>query len=160
MSILISMPSFIKYYYVNELGKFHFFCEFGPRQSLDRPMVNGIWQSLGLDLVYINLYAFVIKILRTIKEFGPGSFFRSLASAKPRLIIIDSPQYLGLELVNINAYEFFFVSKYSTPRDRASLFYLFFFFFFWIYRPSANGKRHLTIPLTRYHQHQCVCICF
>ena len=82
-------------------------------------MVNGIWQSLGLDLVYVNVYAIFIKILRIIEEFGPGSFFRILASAKPRPITIDIPQSLGLELVNINAYAFFFFfSKYSTPFKR------------------------------------------
>ena len=67
-------------------------------------MVNGIWQSLGLVLVYINVYAVFIKILRMVEEFGPGScFFRILASAKPRPITTDIPQYIGLELVNINA---------------------------------------------------------
>ena len=77
-------------------------------------MVNGIRQSLGLDLVYINVYTIFIKILRMKLEF-----FRILTSAKPRPITIDIPQYLGLELVNINAYAFFFfVSKYSTPFER------------------------------------------
>ena len=38
-------------------------------------MVNGIRQSLGLDLVYINVYTIFIKILRMKLEFGPGSFF-------------------------------------------------------------------------------------
>ena len=49
-----------------------------------------------------------------------------LASAKPRPIAFDIPQYLGLELVNINAYAFFFVSKYSTPfkRNRLVSFFL------------------------------------
>ena len=112
MSISISMPSFIKYYNVKELGQFHFFFV-----NLYRPMVNGIRQSLGLDLVYISVYTIFIKILRMKQEFGPGSFFRILTSAKPRPITIDIPQHLGLELVNINAYAFFFffVSKYFTP---------------------------------------------
>ena len=46
-------------------------------------MVNGIWQSLGLDLlaipwldlVYINVYAIFIKIVRMIQEFGLVIFF-------------------------------------------------------------------------------------
>ena len=67
-------------------------------------MVNSIWQSLELDLVYINVYAMLNKILRIIQEFGPGSFFKILASAKPRPITIDIPQCLGPEFVNINAY--------------------------------------------------------
>ena len=82
-------------------------------------MLNGIRQSLGLDLVYINVYTIFIKILRMKLEFGPGSFFfRTLTSAKPRPITIDIPQYLGLELVNINAYAFFFCFKiFHTVRE-------------------------------------------
>ena len=87
-------------------------------------MVNGICQSLGLDLVYINVYAIFIKILRMIQGFGPGSFFRILASAKPRSMTTDIPQYLGLELVNISTYAFFFQKIPQRSRDRAS--FLFF----------------------------------
>ena len=84
-------------------------------------MVNGIRQLLGLDRVYINVYTIFIKILRMKQEFGPGSFFRILTSAKPRPITIDIPQYLGLELVNINAYAFFlFQNIPHRSRDRAS----------------------------------------
>ena len=79
MPISISMPSFIKYYNVKELGQFHiyiyiyfFFFFF---VNLHRLMVNGIRQSLGLDLVYINVYTIFIKILRMKLEFGPGSVF-------------------------------------------------------------------------------------
>ena len=70
MSISISMPSFIKYYNVKELGQFHFFFFFFFFfMNLHRLMVN------GLDLVYINVYTIFIKILRMKLEFGPGSFF-------------------------------------------------------------------------------------
>ena len=89
-------------------------------------MVNGIRQSLGLDLVYINVYTIFIKILRMKQEFGPGSFFRILTSAKPRPIKIDIPQYLGLELVSINMYAVLFQDIPRHSRDRAS------FIFFWI----------------------------
>ena len=74
MSISISIPSFIKYYKVKELGQFHFFFFFF-FVNLHRLIINGIRQSLGLDLVYINVYTFFIKILRMKLEFGPGSFF-------------------------------------------------------------------------------------
>ena len=77
-------------------------------------MVNGIRQSLGLDLVYINVYTIFIKILRMKQGFGLGSFFRILTAAKPRPIKIDIPQYLGLELVNINAYAFFCFKIFHT----------------------------------------------
>ena len=75
MSISISMPSFIKYYNVKELGQFHFFFFFFLCVNLHRLMVNGIRQSLGLYLVYINVYTIFNKILRIKLEFGPGSFF-------------------------------------------------------------------------------------
>ena len=77
MSISISMPSFIKYMYYNvkELGQFLFLFLFYFFVNLHRLMVNGIRQSLGLDLVYINVYTIFIKILRMKLEFGPGSFF-------------------------------------------------------------------------------------
>ena len=74
MSISISMPSFIKYYNMKELGQFHFFFFFF-FVNLHRLMVNGIRQSLGLDLACINVYTIFIKILRMKLEFGPGSFF-------------------------------------------------------------------------------------
>ena len=99
---------------MKELGQFHFFV------NLHRPMINGIRQSLGLDLVYINVYTIFIKILRMKQEFGPGSFFRILTSAKPRPIKIDIPQYLGLELVSINAYAVLFQDIPHHSRDRAS----------------------------------------
>ena len=48
-------------------GQFHFFSEFEPRQILDQcqmrfenllgMMMNGIWQSVCLDMVNINVYA-------------------------------------------------------------------------------------------------------
>ena len=77
MSISISKPSFIKYYNVKELGQFHFFFFFFFFffVNLHPLMVNGIRQSLGLDLVYINVYTIFTKILRMKLEFGPGSFF-------------------------------------------------------------------------------------
>ena len=80
-------------------------------------MVNGIRQSIGLDLVYINGYTIFIKILCMKREFGPGSFFRILTSAKPRPITIDISQYPGLELVNINAYTFFCFKIFHTVRE-------------------------------------------
>ena len=117
MSISIRMPSFIKYYNVKELGQFHFFFFFF-FMNLHRLMVN------GLDLVYINVYTIFIKILRM--SLGQVHFFKVLTSAKPSPITIDIPQYLGLELVNINAYAFvLFQNIPHRSRDRAS--FIFFF---------------------------------
>ena len=101
-------------------------------------MVNGIRQSLGLDLVYINVYTIFIKILRMKLEFGLGSFFfRILTSAKPRPITIDIPQYLGLELVNINAYAFFCFKIFHTVREIGLVS---FFLNLDVGKASTNGK--------------------
>ena len=135
MSISISIPSFIKYYNVKELGQFHFFFFFFV--NLHRLMVNGIRQSLGLDLVYINVYTIFIKILRMKLEFGPGSFFRIFTSAKPRPITIDIPQYLVLELVNINAYAFFCFKIFHTVREIGLVS---FFLNLDVGKASTNGK--------------------
>ena len=56
---------------MKELGQFHIFFFF--LVNLHRLMVNGIRQSLGLDLACINVYTIFIKIMKL--EFGPGSFF-------------------------------------------------------------------------------------
>ena len=60
-----------------------FLFEFRSRQSLDRPMinalVNGIWQSLGLDLVYINVYAIFVNIV-TGRDSSIGSVSAGHAS--------------------------------------------------------------------------------
>ena len=99
-------------------------------------MVNGIRQSLGLDLVYINVYTIFIKILRMKLEFGPF-FFRILTSAKPTPITIDIPQYLGLELVNINAYACFCFKIFHTVREIGLVS---FFLNLDVGKTSTNGK--------------------
>ena len=43
-----------------------------------RPMKNGIWQSFGLDLVNINVYANFITIFHLVQEIGPFSLFQIL----------------------------------------------------------------------------------
>ena len=85
--------------------------------TLIKPRPTGVKWYLVIPWARSCLYTFFIKILRMVEEFGPGSIFRMLASAKPRPITTDIPQYTELELVNINAYAFF-VLKYSTPFKR------------------------------------------
>ena len=128
MSISISMPSFIKYYNVKELGQFHFiylfiylllifffFCEFAP--------TDGKWFSAitwARSCLYQRVYNFYQNITHETRVWARFIFFRILTSAKPRPITID----LGLELVNINAYAFFFLLLFQNiphrSRDRAS----------------------------------------
>ena len=77
------------------------------------------------------------------QEFGPGSFFRILTSAKPRPITIAIPQYLGLEPVNINAFFFFFFfffcfKIFHTVREIGLVFH--FFLNLDLGKAPTNGK--------------------
>ena len=71
-------------------------------------MKNVISQSLGLDLVNINVYANVYQNIplssrdRAIFTFSEFEFLRILRSAKPRPMINVILQFLELDLVNIN----------------------------------------------------------
>ena len=84
-------------------GHFHFFRIWSSAKP--RPMKNIISQSLGLDLVNINVYA---KVYQSIPLISRGraifTFFRIWRSAKPRATINVISQSLGLDVVNINAY--------------------------------------------------------
>ena len=99
-------------------------------------MLNGIRQSLGLDLVYINVYTIFIKILRMKLEFGPGSFFRILTSAKPRPITIDNS---SIPWTRACQYQcvciFLFQNIPHRSRDRVS-----FFVNLDVGKASTNGK--------------------
>ena len=46
------------------------------------PMTNGIWQSLGLDLVIVSVYENFIKIFHTVQEIGQFSLFQTLDLSK------------------------------------------------------------------------------
>ena len=64
-----------------------------------------ISQSLGLDLVNINVYATVYQFFSTqFKRWGHFHFFRIWCSAKPRPMINVILQFLELDFVNINVY--------------------------------------------------------
>ena len=64
-------------------------------------MKNVISQSLGLDLVNINVYA---KVYQNIPLSSRGAIFSFSCSAKPQPMINVISQFLGLDVVNINAY--------------------------------------------------------
>ena len=88
---------------------FFFFFFFGISSSAKpRLFKNVISQSLGLDLVNINVYAKVYQNIHLVQEVGLFSLFRILRSAKPRPIINVISQSLGLDCVNINAYAKFY----------------------------------------------------
>ena len=67
--------------------------------------------------LYQCVYNFYQNITHETRVWARFIFFRILTSAKPRPITIDIPQYLGLELVNINAYAFFCFKIFHTVRE-------------------------------------------
>ena len=72
-------------------------------------MKNVISQSLGLDLVNINVYAKVYQdIPLSSRDRVFSLFFRIWRWAKPRPMINVISQSLGLDVVNINAYAKFY----------------------------------------------------
>ena len=102
-------------------GHFHFFRIWSSAKP--RPTKNVISQSVGLDLVNINVYAKVYQNIpfssrdRTILHF-----FRIWASATPLPIPNDIWQSLWLHLVNINAYAIFYQNIPNGLRVKSSLF--------------------------------------
>ena len=57
-----------------------------------RPMTNGIWQSLGLDLVNINF----ITIFHSVQEIGPFSRFQNLELGKILLISMCMQKFIKI----------------------------------------------------------------
>ena len=94
MSVVMGMQNFIKIYqkvqYANFITIFFTILEIGPfslfqnlelgKASTDKKNVSS--QSLGLDLVNINVYAKVFKIFHSVQEIGPYSLFQNLALGK------------------------------------------------------------------------------
>ena len=91
-------PQFKRY------GHFHFFRIWSSAKP--RPITNVSSQSLGLDLVSINVYAKVYQYIplysrdRAIFTFS-GFGTRQASTAKPRPMINVILQFLGLDLFNI-----------------------------------------------------------
>ena len=73
LSISMCMQNFITLLFtVQEIGHFHFFRI--SRSAKPRPIKNVSSQSLGLDLVNINVYAKVYQIFHSVQETGPIGF--------------------------------------------------------------------------------------
>ena len=97
ISISMCMPNFIIIFHSVQCY-FYFFRIWS--SSKPRPMKNIIWQSLGLDLVNINVYAKVYQNINTqFKRYGYFHFFRIWTSAKPRPIPNDIWHLLGYHCV-------------------------------------------------------------
>ena len=116
-------------------------------------MKNVISQSLGLDLVNINVYATVYQniplILRVRAIF---TFFRIWRSAKPRPMINVILQFLELDLVNINVSAKFYQNIPNGLRVKFHCFQN-----LNLGKTSTNPKCHLTISWATSYQYQCVC---
>ena len=81
VSISMCMQNFITIFFTSlEIGPFSLFqnLELG-KASTDKNVSS---QSLGLDLVNINVYAKFIKIFHSVQEIGPFSLFQNLALGK------------------------------------------------------------------------------
>ena len=115
-------------------------------------MKNVISQSLGLDLVKINVYAKVYQniplSLRDMAIFP--FFFRIWRSAKPRLMINVILQFLELDPVNVSA-KFY----QNIPNGLRVKFHC--FQNLNLGKTSTNPKCHLTISWATSCQYQCVC---
>ena len=120
-----------------------------------RPTNNVISQSLGLDLVNINVYATVYQNIplrlrdRAIFSFF---FFRIWRSAKPRPMINVILQFLELDLVNINVSAKFYQNIPNGLRVKFHCFQN-----LNLGKTSINPKCHLIISWATSCQYQCVC---
>ena len=118
-------------------------------------MKNVISQSLGLDLVNINVYATVYKnIPLSLRDRAIFTFFRIWRSAKPRPMIKFNVilQFLELDLVNFNVSAKFYQ---NIPTGLRIKFYC--FQNLNLGKISTNPKCHLTISWATSCQYQCVC---
>ena len=96
-----------------------FFSEFEPRQKT-QPISSVIWQSHGVHLVNINVYAkFQHSIPLSSRDSAIITFIRIWSSAKPRPMKNVILQSLGLDLVNINVFATVYQTFPLSLRDRA-----------------------------------------
>ena len=85
-----------------------------------QPISSVIWQSHGVHLVNINVYAkFHHNIPLSSRDSAIIIFFRIWSSAKPRPMKNIISQSLGLDLVNINVYATVYQNIPLSLRDRA-----------------------------------------
>ena len=117
-----------------------------------RPMKNVISQSLGLDLININLYATVYQNIPLSLRDRSIFTFRIWRSAKPRPMINVILQFLELDLININVSAKFYQNIPNGLRVKFHCFQK-----LNLGKTSTNPKCHLTISWATSCQYQCVC---
>ena len=114
-------------------------------------MKNVISQSLGLDLVNINVYATVYQnIPLSLRDRAIFIFFRIWRSAKPRPMINVILQFLELDLVNINVTAKFYQNIPNGLRVKFHCFQN-----LNLGKTSTNPKCHLTISWAK----SCISMC-
>ena len=116
-------------------------------------MKNVISQSLGLDLVNINVYAKVYQnIPLSSRERGHFHFFRIWRSPKRRSMINVILQFLELDFININVSPKFYQNIPNGLRVKFHCFQN-----MNLSKTSTNPKCHLTISWATSCQYQCIC---
>ena len=106
-----------------------------------RSIKNVISQSLGLDLVNINVYATVYQnIPLSLRDRAVFTFFQNLRSAKPRQMKYVILLFLEPDLVNINVSAKFYQNIPNVLRVKFHCFQN-----LNLGKTSTNPKCHLTI---------------
>ena len=149
LSISMCTQNFITIFFtVLEIGPF------SPFQNLERGKAstdkkNVSWQSLGLDLVNINVYAKVYQnIPLSLRDGAIFTFFRILALGKASTDDKCHLQFIGLDLFNIKLSAKFYQNIPNALRVN--------FHFFQnlnLGKTSTNPKCHLTISWAASCQH-------
>ena len=146
------MQNFLTIFFtVLEIGPFSLFQNLELRKAATDKNVSS--QSLGLDLVNINVYAKIYQnIPLSSRDRAIFSFFRIWRSAKPRPMINVILQFLELDLVNINVSTKFYQKISNGLRAKFHCFQN-----LNLGKTSTNPKCHLTISWATSWQYQCVC---
>ena len=116
-------------------------------------MKNVISQSVGLDLVNINVYAKVYQnIPLSLRDRAIFTFFRIWSSAKPRPMINVILLFVELDLVNINVSAKFYQNIPNGLRVKFHCFQN-----LNLGKTSTYPECHLTISWATSCQYQYVC---
>ena len=151
LSIPMCMENFITIFHsVQEIGPFSLFRIWSSAKP--RPMKNDISQSLGLDLVNINVYAKIYQnIPLSLRDRAIFTFSEFGARLSPPMINVIL-QFLELDLVNINVSAKFYQNIPNGLRVKFHCFQN-----LNLGKTSTNPKCHLTISWATSCQYQCVC---
>ena len=146
------MQNFITMFFtVQEIGPLALFRIWSSPKP--RPIKNVSLQSLGLDLVNINVYAKVYQNMPlSSRDRATFTFFRIWHSTKRRPMINVILQILGVNLFNIKLSAKLYQ---NIPNGLRVLFH--FFQNFNLGKTSTDPKCHLTISWATSCQYQCVC---